>query len=399
MFTKLDNIVIGNQFIALEVFTANGEEGISLVAIEKKKNELAITHKEKRSQYDQLKEIPKKNDCVFLVINNSKIIQKEVDGTDIQDVKTLNKAFPSLKLDDFYYEISRVETKSIIAICRKSYVEELLSDFKSKGVTFSGISLGVCSISQIISYTDNEVLNTNTQTITLGNAESLIKPFEGTVETYEINGIEIQNSYLLGFSAIVGWVLKNNSNTGNITSFNSYLSNEYYQKKFFTKSVKTFVYFLLVILLINFFLFNHFFKVVNNSTADIEANKNTIENIKIVKTRLEGKEERLNTTLIGNNSRCSYIINKIISEIPSSILLNQIVYNPLEKNIKEDEVIATQSNTILVAGKTINNVSFTNWIEHIQKYKEIEKVTISQFGKNETKETIFMLKIAVHETK
>jgi hypothetical protein len=139
--------------------------------------------------------------------------------------------------------------------------------------------------------------------------------------------------------------------------------------------------------------------VVNNSTADIEANKNIIENIKIVKTRLEGKEERLNTTLIGNNSRCSYIINKIISEIPSSILLNQIVYNPLEKNIKEDEVIATHNNTILVAGKTINNVSFTNWIEHIQKYKEIEKVTISQFGKNETKETIFMLKIAVHETK
>ncbi len=399
MYRKLDKIVIGNQCKALELYTFNGEDRISLVAIEKKKNELVITHKEKRNQFDQLKEIPDKNDCVFLIINNSQIIQKEVDGTDIHDVKTLNKAFPSLKLDDFYYEISKLETKSIVAICRKSYVEELLLDFKSKGVTFFSLSLGICSISQIISFTENEVLNTNTQTINLGNEEVLIKPFEGNTKTYQINGIEVENFFLLGFSAIVGWVIKNNSNTGNIIPYNNNLSNEFYQKKFFAKSVKMFVYFLLFILLINFSLFNHFFKAVNNSNTDIQANKKLIENIKIVKTSLKEKEERLNSSINGNNSRSSFTINKIISEMPSSILLNQLVHNPLEKNIKEDEAIITQNNIILIAGKTINNLAFTNWIDLIQKYKEIENVIITQFGKNETKETVFIIKIMVHETK
>lgn len=399
MYRKLDNIVIGKHYKTIEVFTSNGEDGISLFAIEKKKNELVITHKEKRNQFSQLNDIPNINDCVFLIINNSQIIQKEVEGTNLHDIKTLSKAFPGLKLDDFYYEISKLKTKSIVAICRRSYVEELLSDFKSKGVTFAGLSLGVCSISQITSFTENEVLNTNTQTITIGNEDVLLKPFEGHAKTYEINGIEVENFFLLGFSTIVGWVLNNNSNTGNIISYNSILSNEFYQKKFFAKSVKMFVYFLLVILLINFFLFNHFFKAVNNTTADIQANKNLIENIKIVKTSLKGKEERLNSSINGNNSKSSFTINKIISEMPYSILLNQLVYNPLEKNIKEDEAIATQNNIILIAGKTINNVAFTSWIDHIQKYKEIENVTITQFGKNETKETVFILKIMVHETK
>lgn len=399
MLTKLNNILIGNQFIGLEIFTSKGDDEVSLVRIEKKKNELLINHAEKQTNFDQLKEKPQKNDCVFLIINNSHIIQKEVDEADTNEIKIVKKAFPNLKLEDFYYEICRIEAKSIVAICRKNYIDELLSYFQGKGVVFSGISLGVCSISQIISYCDNEVLKTNSQTIRIGNQQAILDKSDGDITSYQINGLEIQNSYLLGFSTILSYLLKPNTNSGNIIVFNNNLSDEYFQKKFFINFSKIFVFCLLIVLLINFFIFNYFFKAVNNSTLEIETNKNLIENIKIVKLRLRAKEERLNRALNDNNSRCSFLLNKIISEIPTSILLNQIIYHPLERNIKDDEEISTQNNIIIVAGKTINNAAFTNWIEQIQKYKEIDNVIITQFGKNETKETVFTLKIAVNEVK
>ena len=398
MFSKVDNIVVGNQFIGLEIFTVNGEEGISLVTIEKQKNELVITHKEKKNQFNQLKEIPNKNDCVFLIINNSQIIQKEVEGIDVQDIKTLNKAFPNLKLDDFYYEICKIESKSIVAICRKSYVEELLIDFNAKGIVLSGLSLGICSISQISSLTDYENLNTNAQTLALRDEESIIKPFDGNAKTYEINGLQIESYYLLGFSEILSWIVKSNSNSGNITPFNINLWNNHYQKKFFNKGIKIMVYSLLIILLINFFIFNHYFKAVNNSTSDLEANKNLIGNIKETKLRIKAKENRFNSAINGNNSKSSFIINQIISELPSSILLDQIVYHPLDKNIKEDEIIVTKNNIVLVSGKTINNIAFTSWIEFIEKQKGISNVIITEFGKNEAKENVFTLKITTNET-
>lgn len=397
MFLKIDNIVIGNLFIGLEVFTANGEDGISLVTVEKRKNELVITHKEKRSQFEKLQEIPNKDNCIFLIINNSQIIQKEVEGTDSNDGKTLNKAFPNLKQEDFYYEICRVETKSIVAICRKNYVEELVADFKIKGIDFSGISLGVCSVSNSLSFIEYENLNTNSQTLALANEDTIIKPFDGNTKIYEINGLEVDNYYLLGFSVVLGLIIKNNLNSGNIIQLNKHLWDNYYQKKFFAKGIKIIVYSLLMILLINFFVFNHYFNAVNHTTSDLEANKNLINSIKAVRSSLKNKEERFNTTYNGNNSKSSFIINQIINELPTSILLDQMVYHPLEKNIKEGEAIINQNNIILITGKTINNSALTNWIESIQKHKDIANVTITQFGKNEVKETVFMLKIKTDE--
>jgi hypothetical protein len=399
VFSKIDNIVIGDQFTGLEIFTANGEEGISLVTVEKKKNELVIIHREKRNKIDQLQQIPNKNDFVFLIINNSQIIQKEVHGTDSHDIKTLHKAFPNLKLEDFYYEICKIGIKSIVAVCRKSYVDELLSDFNSKGIILSGISLGVCSISQIIAFTGYDTLNTNSQSLALTNQENIIQPLDDKTRTYEINGLEVQDYYLLGFSAILRWVLKNNSNSGSILQFSDTLWNNQYQQRFFGKGLKAIIYSLLTILLVNFFVFNNYFKAVNNSTTNLEVSKNLTENIKEVQVRVKNKEVQFNNALSGNNSRSSHIINQIISELPTSILLNQLAYHPLEKNIKDEEAIATQDKIIIISGKTINNLAFTNWVELIQKHKEIANVTITQFGKNDTKETVFTLKIKTNETK
>lgn len=397
MFSKLDTILLGNQFVGLELFTANAEEGIALVVIERKKGELIISHKEKRNCYKDLVEKPNTDLPIFLVINNSQIIQKEVEGIDINDSKIINKAFPNLKTDDFHYEIWRVETKSIIAICRKSYIEELLISYKEFGITFSSISLGVCSISQIKTYTEVESLKTNTLTLFLNSNETtVIKSNENAkVETFEINGLEIQSSYLIGFSAVLRWVIKNNNNTGSIVLNNTNLLDCFYQKSFLKKGIKVAVFGLLIILLINFFVFTHYFNAVNNTSTDLTTNKVLIENIKDVKARLKIKEIKLENTITRSNSKSSWIINEIIKKIPQSILINELTYHPLEKNIKLDEAIVTLDDIILISGKTINNSAFTDWIESIESNKWINNVTITHFGKNETKETIFTIKISI----
>ena len=53
MFSKLDKILLGNQFVGLEIFTENGEDGFAMVCVEKKKNELFIAHKEKQNNISE----------------------------------------------------------------------------------------------------------------------------------------------------------------------------------------------------------------------------------------------------------------------------------------------------------------------------------------------------------
>lgn len=383
------------------MFTLKNEDGISLLGIEKKKNELDIFHREKRQTLEQLNYKVNKENTVVLVVNNSNIIQKEVESTDSIDAKILNEAFPNIKNDEFYYEIWRLETKSIIAICRKDYINELIVSCKKKGIIFSSVSLGICSLSQVTSYSNQSVLETNSTTISLFDNERIINPNDSLIiKTFDINGLEIQSSYLLGFASILGLITQNSKNTGNITYLSNQLFEEFSQNSFFKKSLKLTVYSLLFLLLINFFIFNHYYEALTISNSDLESKKNIIENIKSTKQRLKSKEEKLKSNSSINSSKTSWYINELLNEMPSSILLNELIYNPLEKNIKNEEKIITKNNTLIISGKTINSTAFTNWIDKIENNKFVDKVTITTFGKNENKETVFSitLKIISNET-
>jgi Tfp pilus assembly protein PilN len=75
------------------------------------------------------------------------------------------------------------------------------------------------------------------------------------------------------------------------------------------------------------------------------------------------------------------------------MLLSALSYQPLEKEIKEDEEIVFTPQTITVSGKILNNKDFTNWIETIEHHTWVDKVTITHFGKNETDESVFTVKL------
>ncbi|TEB41551.1 hypothetical protein D0809_24950 [Flavobacterium circumlabens] len=87
------------------------------------------------------------------------------------------------------------------------------------------------------------------------------------------------------------------------------------------------------------------------------------------------------------------LINEIVKEIPSSILLTELIFNPLEKKIKAGEAVLTTDKSITVTGTTLSNDDFTHWIENIEKIKWIDKVLIAHFGKNDANETEFSIKI------
>lgn len=402
MLSKFNDIIVGKQFVGIELFTHNHEDGIALVSVSRKKSELIITHTEKSESLDQIKELPSKNDTVFLIINNTQVLLKEVDEYDKSEIKMLNKAFPNLKHDDFFYEISKIGIRPLVAIVRKTYVYDTLKTLSQKGIKVAGVSLGISSISQLTSFIEEQTVNTNSQTIYFSETETIVGPIDnGIVKTYEINGLKIHSPYLLGFSGILQLITRHHDSSGTIHPFNEQQWNDHYQKNFFALGTKAMVYSLLILLLLNFFIFNHYFTAVENTSANLEANKGLINNISAVKSRLKVKEQRLKNSLNEENSKSAFIINELIAPIPSSILLSSLLYQPLEKNIKEEEAIATKDNLIIISGKTVNNSAFTSWVEQIQKLKMVENVTITQFGKNEMKETVFTLKISIlsHETK
>jgi Tfp pilus assembly protein PilN len=393
---SLSSILLGKQYIGIEHFTLNNEEKIALLLVENKKEGLIISQKDRVSYTDTIADKWDKKLPFFLIVNTSQVIQKEVLSTDTSDEKLLHKAFPNTNWDDFYFEIWRLKTKSVIAISRKLYVDELLSHYKNQKITVAGISLGICSVGEIIGYTDQNQLSTNHQTISKIEENSIISSSsEKESISYTINELQIENRQLLVFSGILRLITNATANTGSVIAYSQELQDHYNQGSFFTKVLKIGIGVVLIILVFNFLFFTHYYKLAQETSETLLVNQSSLEDINKIKQRIIIKEEKFKSSAGNKASQSSLLINEIANKVPSTILLAELIYNPLEKKIKQEESIIVTENIITVKGITLSNNDLTQWIETIEKINGFKAVVITHFGKNEANETEFSIKITL----
>lgn len=395
-FPSIISLLLGKQYIGIEHFTLGNEEKIAMLLVENKKEGLVIIQKD-RINYTQ--KIAEKWDVrlpFFLVINTNQVIQKEVTSIEPSDEKLLHKAFPNTNWEEFYFEIWRLKTKSIIVIARKAYLNEVLSHYEKQKITIAGISLGICALAEIVEYTDEDQIYTNHQMISRPEELQMISSGESdSAITYNINDLEIQNRQLLAFSGILRLIINTSPNSGSIISYSETLYDAYNQKQFFTKGLKVMIGVVLTVLILNFIFFTHYYKLAEETAETVLVNKSSLEDVNKIKKRIIVKEEKVKSSIGKTDSQSSLIINEIAKGIPSSIVLTELTFNPLEKKIKTDEAIVTNDEVIIITGITLANDTFTNWIETIEKFKWIDKVLIIHFGKNEANETEFSIKITL----
>ena len=390
----LTNILLGKQYIGIEHFSLNNEEMISVLLVEKKKDELVIIKKDKVSFVETL---PEKWDSTlpfFLVVNTNQVIQKEIAATDPVDEKLLYQAFPNTNWEEFYFEIWRMKNKSIISISRKNYVKGLLSNYSKQGVCIAGISLGVCSVAELINYSEINEFHTNHQIVSWAEEIQTIVTSEINLDiAYNINGLTVRNTHVLAFAGILRLLLNGTANTGNLIDCSNQLYEDYNQKSFFSKGLRVMVGTLLVILLFNFLTFSHYYKLAQETSENLIISKSSFEEVGKRKQRINSKEQKVKNVVAGASSKSSLVINEITKRIPSSILLTGLIYHPLEKKIKDGELIQLEDNVLTVAGETVDNDAFTKWIEALERLENISEIVITHFGKNDMNETEFSIKL------
>ena len=388
----LENKLLGRHYAAIEFFSSGNDERAALLLTEKKGTELLITSNPVYDSVAQLLDQNVKSPTV-VIVNNRHILQKEVDTVDANDKKILHRAFPNLQSEEFYYEIWRKESVSIIAICRKSYVNELLTAIKGRFEVVS-VCLGITPIVNITSFELPDNITTNTHELSLVSDENILRPNTVVAANYNINGLSIPNTHILSFSSILKLLLPS-ATTGNINELNLTLREDYRQSTFSSSGIKIGLGVVLTMLLINFLLFSHYFDGTAALNEQVALNRSGIEAAGKIKERIRVKEQKLNSFTSSASARSSLIINAIVKELPSSILLSEMVYNPLQKKIREGEVILTEESTITVNGTTLSNDAFTAWIEKTGKLKAVNDITISSFGKNSEGNTAFSIKIII----
>lgn len=373
----------GNTFCAVEhSIDENSSETFYTLQLKKSKKELLVTSKELHHSFDETLTCLKAQRHVFLVINNQQVLLKKIEDTNSNSQQLVKTAFPNIKLSDFYYEITRNNENSFIAICRKEYVNKIIQQYRFNGIAVIDFSLDSLAIHSLFPYLNQKEIYTTTSQISLSqDSINSINKNIFTEKEYSINNMLVSNRYVLSLAGIISYLSGVSRFQTGFENLQNELQQYYNSKRFYTLGLKTTLGSVFLILLINFVFFSKAHSEVSILKAELLVNSSYKNTLIKLQERVDKKNELATSITSISATKTSWYINEIGKSVPNKLQLIELKFQPLIKSIKKNKEIKVDKNNILVKGISKSNKDFSKWYSSLELKEWIEKIVVISYGK------------------
>ena len=370
----------GNLFCAIEHTSIKNKEQLNGLLLKKRKNAFETDKSITTESIVKLKENLKNQQHLFLIINTEKVLSKMLNGI-YGSPKALSNAFPNLDIKDFYFEVFTSSENTFISICRRDYINELLQEYENNRLNVIGFSLGNLVSSHLAGIAQESSIKSPNGIISFSNQNINDIVYSNNIDStsYSINGLEINNRFVLSLAGIISYYTNQNKTLSNFSDTVHHLAINFKQKRIFDIGIKTSLSVVFVLLLTSFMLFSNYSTKINTLTAELELNKSYKTSLLKLSEQVN-KKERIVTNFSMTSSKASWFLDQLGSSLPNSILLSEIQFQPILKKIKEDAEILIKENEILIQGTSNNSGDYSNWISTLEQQEWIENVTIQEYG-------------------
>jgi hypothetical protein len=387
----------GSLFCGIEHSSQNSKDIIFTMLLKKRNKTLDVEHTFQETSIETHFSMLPKKQHFCLIINNDQVLTKKIDSSEVNSLKVVYNAFPNINLDDFYYEVLIQEKNQFVSICRKTYIEDLVNNYTQFGLSVIYITLGNSIISGISDFLKSQCLvTTNAKLVFEDQAISVIEKREiEETQSYNINGLEITNNYILSFSGALNTLMNHFNPSTNLDELISSQRNNFKQSRFFNVFLRFGLVFILTILLSNFFFFNYYYNEVETLQQTSQVNQTTKEKIIELNERVTKSQKMVDDMLKGRSSESSSYVNAVVQSLPKSILLSELNYQPLTKRIKKELPIMTDNNMLLISGESNDKVEFSKWLVDLGHFNWVKKVDIINYGDSKFN-SLFSIKISIN---
>ncbi|WP_340064275.1 hypothetical protein [Ascidiimonas aurantiaca] len=390
-----DILSIKQYFTGLEYF-AYGDDAIWYATqVCKKKKEI---ERESATSYTSIKEVSAgvKSDPVWLVVHSPQVITKFIreQGTPEQLVQRI---FPDLNPDEFYLEVRKFKEVTALSICRKTYVDQLLNELKGSKINSIGFSLGPQPLSWLLEVTTYSSFAYNGHELHILEKETRIEPASDPNKEYDINGIHTSGTYLLSLGAALAPFFNTDTEATNFGEVLQTFKSEHKNRTFFKNFARFAVAILLVTLLINFFVFNHYYQKTEALQQTLQVNDANRTKLLKLNEEVTQKQKLVEDMIASSSSRSSFYLDQIISLMPSTLLLNEVDYQPIKKRVKENEEILVFENQMRMYGTSVSSEDFSTWIEQLERLDFTNTVEVINYGQTGKTEAGFALSISLRD--
>lgn len=383
-----DFLKIKQTILSVEVFLKENEEpSFRHVVFSKKGDQIDFSSDEQSVIWQDIPTgLFKKNQAVILIITGKGVITKRstINSTHTP-LQLFQSVFPNTDAEDFYYSTQENPGEVFISMVRRTSVEHVVEQFRSKGVFVIGIYVGGQVIQDILPYIQppkTQIPCGNCQFIIQENRLVEIQPGLCGTEKVNIGGEVINSAGLIALGCVFHHISRSYSRLENQPSEVQKMASEYkyYSNIVHTSILSMTVFF--IFLLLNYFLFDKYHKSSNELENKVGAFSNILIEYDSLQSEFTKKKNFLETAGLLGNSKISFYADRIASDLPQTMELESLDIFPIvESDDNTIEVIA-EKGIIRVNGLTPNPVLLNEWVSNLSGYKWIENVTIQNYSKN-----------------
>ncbi len=386
----------GNTFCGIDHGSMHGELQLYVTLLKHVKNELTVTNTFEETHIDVLSKKLKKHQHATLIMNTNAVLVKQLTSDQTDATKLVYASFPNIAIEDFYFEILSQANTHFVALCRKEVVHKIIETYKAHHIHIINICLGHTILGTIRDYIKQTPFYTSNAKVTITN--NYINTIEKSTledQTYNLNGLPVSNTQVLATAGAIASLVQQDVTKNNFLQVNQDLLKRHYHKRFNSQFLKIAGLFVFGVLLINFFIFNHYFNTVNDLKEITAFNQAAKTQIVSLKEEVSSKQKMVADLLQSRSSKSAYYANIIVHSLPESILLETLNYQPLIKRLKADNPIELASNSLNISGESNNSEAFSQWIFKIESQDCVETVEIMDYGNTSKNHAAFTLKITL----
>ena len=359
----------------------------------------AVTHSVKKiSELKINKTIP-----VSIVCSGKGILIKKIEGNKITD-NPLQQVLPQANPNDFYVQSSNHNGFAAIALARKDLIDNLISEFEKEGFKILNFSLGFSIIDTILPFikldeTDaihsvNYLLKQNKQQLI--DFELQAEPQNCTQSEYFISGQYIQAAQILPYGAAATLIADYIENSPEINQEKVAANREHFvYQQYFKTAGFSFLIALFCLLLVNFIIYNYYFKENKKFQATQTISQQSLSMNKSLYAEVKKKEQFIKRSGWLKPSKTSFYADRFASLLPEDIWLTNLQFYPMHTSLLPNESsVSFKSDTILVSGSCTDAAQINTFISNLKTIEEIKNVFMKGYSyKKEENTGIFSLEI------
>lgn len=344
-----------------------------LTVLERKNGNAVIKNSLVTTDIEDLK-VPKDTPVTICFTGKGILIKKTSFAPNLTQGEELAKLLPNAKLTEFFlFKTEPFQSEYFLCAARKDLLEPFINYFLKKGNFVTQAFAGPFSSESYL------VVESHDQSLTQPPYQLEINKgriISLSTKTARQETIQLENSSLYSYCSALSYFTEQTQSCSAemITTSNESFINRTWLKRATTVALAA----CFAILLINFLLFDYFYK--NKLTLQASLNSNQAETTLLdsLEKQFKNNQGVLNSTGLSHGMAPAYTLDKIASTVPAEMKLISLKLFPSIKG-EYDEQKYFHRKLILVKGIVYSSMKLNDWIKTLKSLPWVSGVTLKEY--------------------